>query len=288
MPFFLSPFIRLQPVRVDDSDDRVGMYWTTWISYLKDVNVVYEERVDSKVDRSTMENFMTGVKVVTFPLWKPIAGMFLDSDKGTNGSTHKKDMESFYKFQKGDYDSFRENLLHAKSALMESLPLKKVKSANGKGTLVWVDVGGGTARNLEYFTVETLRGNFSKIYIVDISPSLLEVARQRVAAMGLQDMVEVVECDFTDASVLSSLPSMGTADIITFSYSFSMIPKQQAAMTSATQLLKKGGIIAIADFFLKGNYDDCLPPLSKKVRQMESAFHKLWFALDHVHLLGDK
>ena len=277
-------------MRVDDSDDRVGMYWTTWISYLKDVNVVYEERVDSKVDRSTMENFLTGVKVVTFPLWKPIAGLFLDGDsKGTaNGSTHKKDMESFYKFQKGDYDSFRENLLHAKSALMESLPLKKVKSANGKGTLVWVDVGGGTARNLEYFTVETLRGNFSKIYIVDISPSLLEVARQRVAAMGLQDMVEVVECDFTDASALSSLPAMGCADVITFSYSLSMIPKQQAAMTSASKLLKKGGIVAIADFFLKGNYDDCLPPLSKKVRQLESAFHKLWFALDHVHLLGDK
>jgi hypothetical protein len=100
-------------------------------------------------------------------------------------------MESFYKYQKEGYDAFREGiyiqklnvnyiliylffylftfiyvhsyrclcscifiyvyiyigLLHAKSALMESMPLNK------KGGMVWVDVGGGTARNLEFFSV---------------------------------------------------------------------------------------------------------------------------------------
>jgi hypothetical protein len=45
-------------------------------------------------------------------------------------------MESFYKYQKEGYDAFREGLLHAKSALMESMPLNK------KGGMVWVDVGG--------------------------------------------------------------------------------------------------------------------------------------------------
>lgn len=44
----------------------------------------------------------------------------------------------------------------------------------------------------------------------------------------------------------------------------------------------------MADFFLEGNYDDCLSPLFRKCRSMESNFHRLWFAQDHVHLLGDK
>jgi betaine lipid synthase len=278
---------RLQPDRVDDSDDRVGMYWTTWIAHLKNVKVVYEERVDTQQQKSSLDNFLTGIKVVTFPLWRPIITLLLQKENKDKkeDNTHRNNMEGFYRYQKQDYDSFRENLLHAKSALMESLPLNKSKS--GKGDLVWVDVGGGTARNLEYFTLETIRQNFKKIYIVDISASLLEVARARVITMGLQDIVVVVEHDFTDSSVFTVLPAISTADIVTFSYSFSMIPKQQVAMTTASKLLKKGGIVAIADFFLKGNYDDCLPPLSKSVRGIESLLHKKWFELDHVHLLGD-
>lgn len=43
------------------------------------------------------------------------------------------------------------------------------------GKLVWVDVGAGTARNLEFFPVETLKRRFSQIYILDISASLLYV-----------------------------------------------------------------------------------------------------------------
>lgn len=63
-----------------------------------------------------------------------------------------------------------------------------------------------------------------------------------------------------------------------------MIPNQQGAMNNASKLLKKGGHVAIADFFLKGNYDDCLPPLSKKFRSVESVFHKNWFALGKIIL----
>ena len=277
---------------MDDFDDRVGMYWTTWISYLKDVNVNYEERIDTLQKKSSLDNFFTGMKVVTFPLWRPIVTMLLndESKNGTNkeDNTHRNNMEGFYKYQKQDYDSFRENLLHGKAALMESIPLRKGPKGSSKGDLVWVDVGGGTARNLEYFTVETLRKNFKKIYLIDISASLLEVARERVKTMGLEDIVVVLEHDFTASSVFSVLPAVGTADIVTFSYSFSMIPKQAVAMQTASKLLKSGGMVAIADFFQKGNYDDCLPPLSKKVREIESTLHKKWFALDHVYLLGDK
>ena len=82
-------------------------------------------------------------------------------------------MESFYKYQKEGYDAFREGLLHARPNLMESFPLKK------GGKMVWLDVGGGTARNLEFFSVEVIRKYFKAIYVVDISASLLEIAQNR-------------------------------------------------------------------------------------------------------------
>lgn len=66
------------------------------------------------------------------------------------------------------YDAFRENFLHARPNLATCLPLSP-------GKLTWVDVGAGTARNLEFFSVETLRRRFSKIYVLDISASLLFV-----------------------------------------------------------------------------------------------------------------
>ena len=271
-----APLNWLNPDRVNDDDDRVGMYWTTWISYLKDVTIAFEERIDTDQSKGVAANFVTGIKVVTFPLWKPLVASTLKV------SGHAKDMESFYKFQKDGYDAFREGLLHAKPALIESIPLKK------GGGMIWVDVGGGTARNLEFLTPEIIRKYFKAIYILDISSSLLEVAKKRVASMGLQDIVTVVEHDFTSESVFSVMPPSGTADLVTMSYSYSMIPDQKAAIAHANKLLKSDGLIAIADFFLNGNYDECLPPLSKKFRQLESLFHKNWFSLDNVHLLGDK
>lgn len=44
--------------------------------------------------------------------------------------------------------------------------------------MVWVDIGGGTARNLEFFALKTLRQFFSQIYVVDVSRSMLEVLKR--------------------------------------------------------------------------------------------------------------
>ena len=66
-----APLSWLEPDRVDDTGDRVGMYWTTWIAHLKDVPVAYEERVDTNQKMGLLTNFVTGFKMVTFPFWKP-------------------------------------------------------------------------------------------------------------------------------------------------------------------------------------------------------------------------
>jgi len=276
-----APLLWLDPVRVghaDDetSDDRVGMYWTTWIAHLKDVKVAFAERVTIDQSKGFLQDLVTGAKIVTFPFWKPFVSATLQ-EQG-----HAKDMESFYKYQKDGYDAFRENLLHARPLLMENFPLDK------SGNMVWVDVGGGTARNLEYFHPKTIRKYFKKIYVVDISASLLEVATKRVELMGLSDIVTVVEYDFTNEGVFKLLPALGTVDAVTMSYSYSMIPAQATCMKHITQLLKQNkGFVAIADFFMKGKYDDFLPGMQRRFRQLESYFHKAWFAMDHVHLLHD-
>jgi len=271
-----APLSWLNAVPVNDDDDRVGMYWTTWISHIKDVKVAYEERIDTNQDKGMAMQLITGLKMVTFPFWKPLVASTL---KVTG---HAKDMEAFYKYQKEGYDSFREGLLHARPALMEAFPLKK------DGKMVWIDIGGGTARNLEFLPVEVIRKYFNEIVICDISASLLEMAQKRINAMGIQDIARVVEHDVTASTMFDVLPAAGSVDMITMSYSFSMIPDQKAAIANATKLLKKGGHIGIADFFQKGNYDDCLSPLFRRIRAIESVLHKAWFAMDHVHLLGDK
>jgi betaine lipid synthase len=280
-----SPLTYLNGQKVDDHDDRVCMYWTTWISHLKDVKVDFHNKVDTFKPRSFVSNLITGAKIVTFPVWKPLVA-------GTLSVTGQaKNMEAFYKYQKNDYDAFRESLLWARPALIQAMPLRK------GGGMVWVDVGGGTARNLEYFTPETVRKYFKKIYILDVSASLLEVASERVKRMGLEDIVEVIEHDFTAESVFSVMPKQNTVDIISMSYSFSMIPNKAGAMLNAAKLIKApnakgdgstGGLIMIADFFQKGKYDDLLPFSSRLVRQMEASFHKWWFAQDHVHLLTEQ
>ena len=270
------PLQWLNPDRVDDSDDRVGMYWTTWIAQIDKCPIAYEERTYTNKNKGLISDLITGAKVVSFPLWRPLVA----SSLAVTG--HAKAMESFYKYQKNDYDAFREKLLHARCDMMEAFPLQKGKK------LVWVDIGGGTARNLEFFSREVIEKYFSAIYIVDISASLLEIAQDRVNEMKVGHIVHCVEHDITAPTVFSVLPKVETVDVVTMSYSYSMIPNQELTMTNIAKLLKTDGYLLLADFFANGNHDDCLPRFQRNVRHFESEFHKWWFAQDHVYLLEEK
>lgn len=122
-------------------------------------------------------------------------------------------------------------------------------------------------------------------------------AECRIKSMGIEDIVKVVEHDFTADSVFAHLPAAGSVDVITMSYSYSMIPNKAGALLNASKLIKpaakngnptEGGLIMVADFFAKGRYDDCLPYSARIFRQFESEFHKWWFAHDSVFLLTEK
>jgi len=106
-------------------------------------------------------------------------------------------------------------------------------------------MGGGTGANLEHLG-DRLR-LLEKIYLVDLSPSLLAVARRRIADHGWNN-VEAAEADAT-----AFRPPDGPVDVVTFSYSLTMIPDWFAALEQAWRLLRPGGLIGVVDFFVAAN-----------------------------------
>ena len=209
---------------------------------------------------------------------------------GGRGKTHEERLENFYSGQASGYDAFRKRLLHGREELFASLP-----TVPGG---VWVDLGAGTGENAENWG-ERLK-DFSHAYLVDLSSSLLKVAEQRVAARGWTN-VTPVHADATqflppalDPSSRAPRPTgnpssdannpTALADIVTFSYSLTMIPDWFLAMDQALRMLKPGGLIGVVDFFVARKWPaDGLAKHHWSTRTMWPT----WFANDNVFLNGD-
>src|SRR5580693_6576656 len=91
-----------------------------------------------------------------------------------HGGSHGDRLESFYHGQRDAYDDFRRRLLHGREELMQSLDVPD------GGRLL--DLGGGTGQNLEFLGER--RARLEQIEIVDLCPSLLEVANERIRRNG--------------------------------------------------------------------------------------------------------
>lgn len=188
--------------------------------------------------------------------------------KPVRGKDHAARLESFYGGQAEAYDDFRKRLLQGREELYQSVPAPE----GG----VWVDMGGGTAANLEFMGDRV--NELGKIYVVDLSPSLLNVAEKRIEERGWSH-VEAVEADATKYR-----PAEGEADVVTFSYSLTMIPDWFAAIENALAMLKPGGRIGVVDFFVGRKYaSDDAPKHGWTTR----TFWPTWFANDNVFLSPD-
>eukprot|EP00922_Rhytidocystis_sp_ex-Travisia-forbesii_P018175 GHVS01027048.1.p2 GENE.GHVS01027048.1~~GHVS01027048.1.p2 ORF type:complete len:317 (-),score=42.36 GHVS01027048.1:32-982(-) len=274
----------MRPVRVDDSDDRVGMYFSTWISFLHSTEHAVVKRIYGPPNTLTQPTRLLALEAGIKTLVHPMLKRFLNTTSKVEDASllHRQRMEGFYKWQSTAYDTYRERLLCGRRDLMDFLPIKL------SGQMVWVDVGGGTARNLEHFDGATIQKYFKAIYIVDICPSLLEVARQRVKMLKAENIIQIVEADFGTTELPSRLLSLvSTVDILTMSYSMAMIPNKLAAIDGAFKLLKpKGhGVFGMADFFLYSKRDSQLSRPRKLLRNVERAVHRWWFSCDGVDLI---
>lgn len=200
---------------------------------------------------------------------------------------HQNNLETFYKTQAKFYDTTREILLQGRDeALKLAFSHAKANSSRGK-KLVWIDIGGGTGLNIEKMDkrVAKLSENFTAVYLVDLSTSLCEVARERVAKQGWTN-VHIICGDACTFEIPEE-----HADLITFSYSLSMIPLYHSAVDHAEKLLNPdSGIICSVDFGVQsesnsiGRTNTLGGMVNRHVPWIFRTFWRIWFECDKVFL----
>jgi S-adenosylmethionine-diacylgycerolhomoserine-N-methlytransferase len=181
---------------------------------------------------------------------------------------HAGRLEDFYRHQAEDYDAFRARLLHGRANMMRMLDIPE------KGQLL--DMGGGTGNNVEYLGER--RERLRIIRIVDLCPSLLRAATERIARRGWSN----VQTALADATTYR--PEDEPVDLVTFSYSLTMIPDWFRAIEHAHALLKPGGSIGIVDFHISRKWPS---PGLHKHSSFQRFFWPTWFGFDNVFLSPD-
>jgi betaine lipid synthase len=158
------------------------------------------------------------------------------------------------------------------------LPLLRALAANiqlsyERSNLIWIDMGGGTGWNVEKMSQVYPLEKFKKIYIVDLCPSMCHEARKRVLKNGWTN-VDVVCTDVCDFQLADEY-----ADMITFSYSISMIPTFYKAIDHAYELLGDDGFIGVTDFYTPEKYDT-----RNQMHWVSRMFWLSLFDLDNIKL----
>src|SRR5579862_5228383 len=184
------------------------------------------------------------------------------------GGNHGDRLEAFYRDQRGAYDDFRKRLLHGREVMMRGLPLPE------GATLL--DMGGGTGNNIEYLGDRVAKCR--SVRVVDLCPSLLQVAAERVQQRSWTNVSTVL------ADVTTYEPEDAPVDAVTFSYSLTMIPNWFQAIDQAYHLLKPGGIIGVVDFYVSRKWP--APGLTRH-RWWQRTFWPTWFAPDNVFLSSE-
>jgi len=219
------------------SKDRVKMYPGTFLSYMPKDPLPWVDRVPSPCQRaSAVRKLSTAGKMILHPL---TAGKV---------NAHGDKMSSFYAAQAKGYDAVRENMLIARPEMMSGFgPIKKGHT--------WLDVGGGTGRNLHYLRAQL--DLFERIVVLDICPELLAIGEENAKRSFTPSQFERIRwvcLDINSPNVRALLaPHLRNDltrgfDAVTFSYSLTMIPQWEQALESAKSLLSDEGRLIVADF----------------------------------------
>lgn len=199
----------------------------------------------------------------------------------TSKNSNQSALELFYSNQAHVYDDSRKFLLKGR---LECLKIA-ANHLSKHSDLVWVDIGGGTGYNIELMDkILPISRKFKSVYLVDLSPSLCVVARERFAKKGWTN-VHVIESDACDFKIHEH-----SADLITFSYSLSMIPTFNSAIDHSVNLLDKQGVIAAVDFGIQ-NSDTSMGRINtlgglvgRNYPWILRNFWRIWFEADKVFL----
>jgi S-adenosylmethionine-diacylgycerolhomoserine-N-methlytransferase len=176
-------------------------------------------------------------------------------------ATQRDQLSSFYERQAEHYDNFRDRLLWGRQALVEELIPRGFSG-------VWIDIGGGTGRTVEF--VADRISPAATVIILDLCQPLLAIAEKRIA----ERQWHFAQTCFDDITSCSSFSN--SADVVTFCYSLTMIPRWEAALAAAQHMLRPGGRIGIVDF-------TCIGDRTLHGRLRDLAW-RLWFSYDGVKL----
>ena len=200
-------------------------------------------------------------------LFNDLRTIYNASFRSIRGEEHADRMAALYGPQAETYDDFRRRSLPGRGQLCELVELFPGAT--------WIDFGGGTAANLEFVAKKIPELN--RVYIVDVCGPLLEMARRRCKEHGWTN----VECVEADAG---SFQPDSAVDVVTFSYSLSMMPNWLTTLKHAHDLLKPGGRIGVVDFYIARKF-----PADGLQRHgwFTRTFWPLWFAHHHVNISAD-
>lgn len=217
--------------------DRLGTYYT--LHQLKlNKDEIYSYFDNSFANKSSFKEDMNIMK-----------NMYLSNLKNTSRN-HQDKLDFFYKNQASYYDTYRINMLHGRDILMTAIPIQN----NSK----WLDIGGGTGYNINLLG-ESIR-KFEKIDIIEYSKEMYNILVKNTS--HLKNV-------YTYCDDIHNFNKRTKYDLITFSYSLSMIPHPERALDHAIKMLKPGGIIALTDFYADQTIEGLL---WKKIFQTDGVY----------------
>ena len=238
---------------------------------------------------------------------------FLKPHSGDGTGNQQDALESFYRSQASIYDATRNKLLqgrHEMLALVAAQVKNRWNAVQMNKKPIWVDIGGGTGWNIEQMQAQLDVSNFfHAVYLVDLSKSLCDVARERFRRLGWNNVyvicqdartfrlsdyeagVDEAQREFSigkSAYDEDAHDSVG-ADLLTMSYSLSMIPEFHPAIDSMANLLAPKGIVGVVDFYVQNqiefqtrNYTGSI--IDRHCMWISRVFWRTWFELDRVNL----
>lgn len=153
---------------------------------------------------------------------------------------------------------------------------------------------------------------FRAVYLVDLSPSLCNIAKARFARLGWKNVqvicqdaryfrLEQYELGASDTSSVipkrkdsynsNNAEVRAGADLLTMSYALSMIPEFYPVVDSLSTLLHANGVIGVIDFYVQSqvdyrnrNYTGGI--IDRHCSFWSRTFWRSWFDVDRVSLEG--
>lgn len=136
---------------------------------------------------------------------------------------------------------------------------------------------------------------FRCVYLVDLSPSLCDIARARFARLGWSNVKVICQdarafrlADHEPFSQDDCVNDLG-AELVTMSYALSMIPEFYPVIDSLSSLLSPSAIVGVVDFYVQSQVDFqnrnyVGGVIDRHCMWLSRVFWRAWFEIDRVNL----